>query len=389
MADEVLDVWMDGFARPTGRLARTSHGDTAFLYDADYANAGGPSLLLSLPVETEAFGDVETRAFFANLLPENAQLQRVMEREGLARDDVVGLLKHLGADCAGSVSCVPRGAAPIKSPGVLAEDYEPLEDRANQVEMAILNLAVNARDAMPDGGRLTISAAAERIGEAQPGPLAPGRYVRLCVADTGVGMDDETLKRAVEPFFSTKGIGKGTGLGLSMVHGLAAQSGGALVVSSTPGLGTKVELWLPTTETVADAPEPVEPLQGPARSGTALVVDDEDLVRSSTAEMLADLGYAVVEAHSAEEAWRLLEGGLVPDLLVTDHLMPGLSGADLVRQVAATRPVQALIISAYADVEGIAPDLPRLVKPFRQIELAQAIAALTVIPNGLSVAAEP
>lgn len=130
MADEVLDVWMDGFARPAGRLARTSHGDTAFLYDADYANAGGPSLSLSLPVETEAFGDVETRAFFANLLPENAQLQRVMEREGLARDDVVGLLKHLGADCAGSVSCVPRGAAPIKSPGVLAEDYEPLEDRA-------------------------------------------------------------------------------------------------------------------------------------------------------------------------------------------------------------------------------------------------------------------
>ena len=105
--------------------------------------------------------------------------------------------------------------------------------------------------------------------------------------------------------------------------------------------------------------------------------------------MLAGLGYAVVEAHSAEEAWRLLEGGLVPDLLVTDHLMPGLSGADLVRQVAATRPVQALIISGYADVEGIAPDLPRLVKPFRQIELAQAIAALTVIPNGLSVAAEP
>lgn len=130
MADEVLDVWMDGFPHPAGRLARTSYGDTAFLYDADYAAAGGPSLSLSLPVEAEAFGDVETRAFFANLLPENAQLQRVMEREGLARDDVVGLLKHLGADCAGSVSCVPIGAEPIKSPGVLAEDYETLEDRA-------------------------------------------------------------------------------------------------------------------------------------------------------------------------------------------------------------------------------------------------------------------
>lgn len=130
MADEILDVWMDGFSHPAGQLARTSHGDTAFLYHADYAAAGGPSLSLSLPVTTEAFGDVETRAFFSNLLPENAQLQRVMEREGLARDDVVGLLKHLGADCAGSVSCVPVGADPIKSPGVLDKDYEVLDDRA-------------------------------------------------------------------------------------------------------------------------------------------------------------------------------------------------------------------------------------------------------------------
>jgi len=258
----------------------------------------------------------------------------------------------------------------------------------NQVEMAILNLAVNARDAMPDGGRLTISAAAEHIDDQQPGPLAPGRYVRLSVADTGVGMDEETLKRAVEPFFTTKGIGQGTGLGLSMVHGLAAQLGGALVVSSTPGLGARVELWLPTTETVPDAVEAARPVQEPTRSGTALVVDDEDLVRSSTADMLADLGYVVVEAQSAEEALRLFEGGLVPDLLVTDHLMPGRSGADLVREVAASRPLKALIISGYADVEGIAPDLPRLVKPFRQRDLSQAIAALTEIPCSRTVATE-
>lgn len=130
MAEAVLAVWMDGFATPAGRLARTAHGDTAFLYDADYVAAGGAPLSLSLPVEDEAFGDVETRAFFANLLPENAQLQRIMEREGLARDDVVGLLKHLGADCAGSVSCLPLDRPPIKSPGVLAEDYEPLDDNA-------------------------------------------------------------------------------------------------------------------------------------------------------------------------------------------------------------------------------------------------------------------
>lgn len=168
-----------------------------------------------------------------------------------------------------------------------------------------------------------------------------------------------------------------------MVHGLAAQLGGALDVSSTASLGTTVQLWLPTTDAVAHAVGAPEPVQGPPRSGTALVVDDEDLVRSSTAHMLADLGYSVVEAASAKDALRLFEGGLLPDLLVTDHLMPGMSGVDLVRRILATHATQALIISGYADVEGIAPDLPRLVKPFRQIELEQAIAALTVNTLGL------
>nr|WP_313416378.1 HipA domain-containing protein [Brevundimonas diminuta] len=140
MTETVLAVWMDGFQTPAGRLARTSHGDTAFLYDADYVAAGGVPLSLALPLEEEAFGDVETRAFFANLLPENAQLQRIMERHGIARDDVVGLLEHLGADCAGSVSCLTLDAPPIKSPGVLAEDYEPLDDKA------LLKLVRSLRD---------------------------------------------------------------------------------------------------------------------------------------------------------------------------------------------------------------------------------------------------
>lgn len=130
MAGDVLTVWMDGFPTPAGRLARTANGDTAFVYEPEYVAAGSAALSLSMPIADEAFGDVETRAFFANLLPENAQLQRIMEREGLARDNIVGLLRHLGADCAGSVSCLPLDAPPIKSPGVLAEDYEPLDDRA-------------------------------------------------------------------------------------------------------------------------------------------------------------------------------------------------------------------------------------------------------------------
>ena len=130
MAGDILAVWMDGVPVPAGRLVRSIHGDTAFVYEADYVARDGPPLSLSLPLDGEAYGDVETRAFFGNLLPENAQLQRIMERHGLARDDIVGLLRHLGADCAGSVSCLPTDAPPVKSHGVLSEDYEPLDDRA-------------------------------------------------------------------------------------------------------------------------------------------------------------------------------------------------------------------------------------------------------------------
>lgn len=130
MAETVLNVWMDGADTPAGTLVSTDRGDVAFFYDGAYVDAGGPPLSLSLPFEAEAFGDPPTRAFFANLLPENAQLQRVMEREHLARDDVVGLLAHLGADCPGSVSCLPLDAPPIKSPGVLETDYAPLSEEA-------------------------------------------------------------------------------------------------------------------------------------------------------------------------------------------------------------------------------------------------------------------
>ena len=247
----------------------------------------------------------------------------------------------------------------------------------NQLEMALLNLAVNARDAMPDGGTLSISASAD---DAPPGAQGrrDGSYVRLSVADTGVGMDEATLARAVEPFFSTKGVGKGTGLGLSMVHGLAAQLGGVLTIKSQPGLGTNIELWLPQTD---DAPEEASPLPRAASAavaGTALLVDDEDIVRLSTADMLADLGYRVVEAASAEAALRLIEEGVSVDLVVTDHLMPGMTGTDLARIVRARLPeAPVLVVSGYAEVDGVAADLPRLTKPFRKDELASSLAALS------------
>ncbi|HYF56768.1 MAG TPA: PAS domain-containing protein [Salinarimonas sp.] len=248
----------------------------------------------------------------------------------------------------------------------------------NQLEMALLNLSVNARDAMPDGGTLRISAGAETVRAGHPSGLKPGTYVKLSVADTGSGMDEATLKRAVEPFFSTKGIGKGTGLGLSMVHGLALQLGGALTIRSRPGLGTNVELFLPRS---ADAPQQTEAAApaAPAAAlrGTALLVDDEEIVRTSTAEMLGDLGYSVVQAASAEEAMRLLGQGARFDLLVTDHLMPGMSGTDLARAARAALPgTPVLVISGYAEMEGVLADVPRLTKPFRQDELAACIAQL-------------
>ncbi|WP_415837142.1 PAS domain S-box protein [Sphingomonas sp. IC4-52] len=259
-------------------------------------------------------------------------------------------------------------------------DLPPAECDANQLEMALLNLAVNARDAMPDGGTLRISATAEDVRTGHRAKLRPGQYVRLSVADTGIGMDEQTLGRAIEPFFSTKGIGKGTGLGLSMAHGLASQLGGALTIQSRQGLGTNVELWLPRSLVAPDradmAPADVSP---PVGGGLVLLVDDEEAVRITTADMLVDLGYSVTEAGSAEEAMRLINRGEPFDLVVTDHLMPGLTGAELARAVRQQRPdVAVLLVSGFAEREDVGPDLPRLTKPFRKDELAASLAQLSV-----------
>lgn len=260
----------------------------------------------------------------------------------------------------------------------LGPDLPPAQADLNQLEMALLNLAVNARDAMPNGGKLTVAANRESVRGVHKSGVKPGHYVRLCVTDSGVGMDQETIARAVEPFFSTKGIGKGTGLGLSMVHGLAAQLGGGLTIESEPGRGTSIELWLPISGTVVNEGE--ETATAPSARvgrGTALLVDDEELVRMSTADMLIDLGFEVVEACSAEEALGLINAGAVPDLLVTDHLMPGMTGAELAQEARVLKPaLPILVVSGYAEVEGIAPGLPRLTKPFRSVELAKSLEAL-------------
>lgn len=259
----------------------------------------------------------------------------------------------------------------------VAEDLPMAKADANQLEMALLNLAVNARDAMPAGGTLRISATHETTGLGHRARLSPGAYVRLSVADTGVGMDEATLARAVEPFFSTKGIGKGTGLGLSMVHGLASQLGGALTIQSEQGSGTSVELWLPIGDDAEQLPAPQRPVADVANRGVAMLVDDEDLVRMTTAHMLSELGYAVIEASSAEEAVRVLGTGQPIDIVVTDHLMPGMTGLELARHVQSTWPgLPVLLVSGYAELKGVDADRPRLTKPFRKDELAATLLSL-------------
>jgi PAS domain S-box-containing protein len=260
----------------------------------------------------------------------------------------------------------------------VAADLPPARADANQLEMAILNLSGNARDAMEQGGgTLRISADAQAVAPAADGKLPPGRYVRVAVADTGVGMTKEVAAKAVEPFFSTKGIGKGTGLGLSMVHGLASQLGGGLVIDSQPGKGTTIELWLPQSDQplLAATADTVKPAATRRGAGQALLVDDEDLVRGTAAEMLMELGYEVVQASSAEEALDLLARGRQFDLVITDHLMSGMTGAALVYEVRKRWPlIRSVIISGYAEAEGIGPDLRRLSKPFRQSELVEILA---------------
>jgi CheY-like chemotaxis protein len=192
-------------------------------------------------------------------------------------------------------------------------------------------------------------------------------------------MDEATLARAVEPFFSTKGVGKGTGLGLSMVHGLAAQSGGQLVLWSRPGQGTRAEVWLPVADELA-LPQPTvmaEP-QRARRPARILLVDDEELVRQGTAEMLLGLGYDVVEAAGGAAAVGMVRAGLAPDLLVTDYLMPGLNGVALAAALRALRPgLPALMITGYAHLhDDEAGHLPRLAKPFREADLAVRVAEL-------------
>lgn len=248
---------------------------------------------------------------------------------------------------------------------------------ANQIENAVLNLAINARDAMPDGGTLTIATAREVV--ADDGELAAGDYVAIAIADTGTGMPPEVLARATEPFFTTKEVGKGTGLGLAQVYGVAQQFNGTLRIESEVGVGTTIRMLLPAAaaQDAAATVEPDAPERTGPRAGDILIIDDDGDVRAFLASTLEALGYRVRSAEGAEPGLRLLDER-APDLLLVDYAMPGMNGADVARRARTAHPALPIVfVTGHADTADLAtaigPDAPILHKPFGARELAATV----------------
>jgi CheY-like chemotaxis protein len=281
-----------------------------------------------------------------------------------------GMKELLGATLGATAAVELRFAPDI--PAVIADE--------NQLSLAILNLSVNARDAMPDGGTVTITAEEVALRAGNELGLGVGQYVRLAVSDTGQGMDADTLARATEPFFTTKGVGKGTGLGLSMVQGMAEQLGGKFVIASKKGQGTRAEMWLRVAGEGMEVAEARKPASDMARGRKLkiLAVDDDHLVLFNTAEMLRDLGHTVWEAGSGQAALDLLAAHPA-DLVITDQVMPRMSGTQLIDAIRKINPaLPAVLATGYAETPaGLDPAIVRLRKPFTQDELHAAIDKLS------------
>jgi signal transduction histidine kinase len=269
-------------------------------------------------------------------------------------------------------SCFPPGLSTVRT--------DP-----NQLETALLNLVVNARDAMPQGGSIIVAARPETV-EAGEEQLEPGAYVCLSVTDSGEGMDDTTLAKAMDPFFTTKEVGKGTGLGLPMVYGLAQQSGGRLVLKSEKGKGTTAEIWLPIAENL---PTPMaQSVSQPASSRasrrlTVLAVDDDPLVLTNMSAMLEDLGHTVFEATSARGALEVLRRESTIELVLTDQAMPRTTGLQLIEEIKRDWPLLPVILATgFAELPaGADPQQITLAKPFDQSNLAQAVEAVLTAPG--------
>jgi two-component system, cell cycle sensor histidine kinase and response regulator CckA len=327
--------------------------------------------------EVEIIRDAATRAqhLIRQLLAFSSRqvLQpAVVDLNVLVRDVAKMLRRLIGEDVALAIESTPDLGAVRVDPG--------------QIEQVLVNLVVNSRDAMPDGGRLTIRTDNVDAPAGEPGDLPAGRYVRLEVADTGVGMDHETLGRVFEPFFTTKTPGKGTGLGLSMVYGIVRQSGGRIAAESAPGAGTTFRIYLPRVEAAVDAAPQAPPVAAPPKATgaeTVLVAEDEHMVRVLVRKVLEQAGYTVLLAASGEEALHLearYEGTI--HLLVSDVVMPGMNGRELMRRLVLRRPaVKVLYLSGYSDdaVERhgvLDPGTAFMQKPFTPGALARRVREL-------------
>ena len=286
-------------------------------------------------------------------------------------------LKLASVDCVALVRDMANLLQATLGTGIAIETrfpagFSPAHADPAQLELALLNLAVNARDAMPDGGKILIEGVELAPEKCIGLKLAEGRYIQLSVSDEGLGMDADTLARAREPFFTTKGVGKGTGLGLSMVHGFAEQCGGALHIASAPGQGATVSLCLPVAQMIEsrDSAQPLEICDAGTNPLVILAVDDDDLVLTNTAGLLEDMGHTVFQAGSARQALDMLDQGHF-DIVITDHAMPGMTGAQLADMIEERWPdMPVVIVTGFAELPPQAVNRLRLDKPFKQSDLS-------------------
>ncbi|HEY0178169.1 MAG TPA: PAS domain S-box protein [Dokdonella sp.] len=352
-----------GVAHDFNNLLTVISGNLQLLQDDDGADAGDRAQIIQAALRAVGNGAALTRKLLAFARRQRLTPRAIVLQPWLA--ELSSLLKRtLGETVAIRIACEAHDADVFADPG--------------ELDAALVNLALNARDAMPRGGELTIAAAPHELADDDPAiELARGRYVAVSVADTGVGMAPDVLARALEPFFTTKAETRGSGLGLSMVYGFAKQSGGAMTLDSRLGYGTRVTLYLPAAP--AERAPPAAPVRAEAPSGgTVLVVEDEPDVRGIVVAFLRSLGYASLVAASAEEALALLRGHAEIDVLFSDVVLgSGMTGVDLARHARALRPgLPTLLTSGYEHAllnDGDARDFKLLRKPYTRAELGAAL----------------
>jgi CheY-like chemotaxis protein len=344
---------------------------------------------------TVILGNLETMALLVG--PDNERLRRAMEQATLGAQRAAALTQQLLTFSRRQplhsklvdVNELVMGMSDLLSRALgeaiavktsLSAGLWPVKADPHQLESSLLNLAVNARDAMPEGGTLSIETANSqhyRFDESSYATNVPGEYVLVRVTDTGLGMDNETSVRAFEPFFTTKAMGRGTGLGLSQVYGFVRQSGGQVRIHSAKGRGTAVEIYLPPLKLEREGMRSIPIMVQPRGHEILLVVEDESSVRLFTADSLRDLGYSVLEASDGPGALRVLEQHPEVHLMFVDIGLPGMNGRQLAEQATQRRPaLKLLFTSGYAQDPAalrISTDIELLTKPYTRVQLAARI----------------